>query len=225
MVNVVCVFSGTKFSKDYVYNLKNAVERNTTVPHRFICLSDLNTELPGIDTMQLKPGYSGWWNKIQLFDGRLKGQVVYLDLDTLITGNIDWLLNHRGFFAGIEDLGAINSHQPWLKGRLQSGILSFNADQFGWVWTDFILSISSVMKTHRGDGEYLNSLITKRELLQNIYPDAIKSYKYQVYPDNIGNASIVCFHGRPSIIQSMSETITTPKAVYEPQLWVKEYWK
>lgn len=222
MVTVACVFWGTKFSSDYVYNLKSAVERNTTIEHRFVCFSD--RQLDGIETILLKPGFSSWWNKLQLFDGRLTGNVVYLDLDTLIVDNIDWLLNYKGIFAGIEDLGSINAHQPHLKGRLQSGVLAFNAEVMGGTWLEFLLSHEYVMKTYRGDGEYLDAIIVKKDLLQRLYPNEIKSYKYQVYPDNIDGASIICFHGRPSIIQSMSETITTPMATYEPQSWVKDHW-
>ena len=101
MITVACVLWGNKFSDKYAQNLKSMVERNTTVPHRFICFSDRKIE--GVETKFLRPGMQGWWNKLQLFDGTLKGRVVYLDLDTLITGNIDWLMNYDGAFAGIED--------------------------------------------------------------------------------------------------------------------------
>lgn len=223
MVTVACVFSGDKFSTDYVYNLKSAVERNTTVEHKFVCLTD--KPLPRIDTIPLKPGFTGWWNKMQLFDGRLMGRIVYLDLDTLIVDNIDWLLNYDGVFAGIEDLGSVNQHQPHLKGNLQSGMLAFSGAAMEWVWMEFILNHNSIMKKYRGDGEYLNALILNRELLQHAHPNEIKSYKYQVYPDKVDGASIICFHGRPSIIQSMSETVTTPINTYEPQKWVKDHWR
>lgn len=225
MVTVVCVFWGNKFSKDYVYNLKSAVERNTTVTHKFVCLSD--RVLPGIDTLILKKGYDGWWNKLQMFDGRLQGQIVYLDLDTLIVGNIDWLLNHRGNFSGIEDLGSINKSQPHLKGKLQSAILSFHSAQVvGW-WIAFSFNFKQISGVYRGDGEYLESITNKnnRTLLQDEYPNQIKSYKYQVYPDKFQDTSIICFHGRPSIIQATEEYIVTPRITYHSQEWVKNYWR
>jgi len=96
-----------------------------------------------------------------------------------------------------------------------------------WVYNDFIFSRTNIMSTFRGDGEYLDSVVSKfkRVFLQHEYPNQIKSYKYQVYPNNIKGTSIVCFHGRPSIIQSMSETIQTPIMTYSPQEWVCEYWR
>ena len=57
---------GDKFPEEYVYNLKSMVERNTTFEHNFVVFSD--REWDGIDTRILKPGYDGWWNKLQMFD-------------------------------------------------------------------------------------------------------------------------------------------------------------
>lgn len=221
-VTVCCVFWGNKFTSDYVYNLKKAVEKNSTVPFDFVCYSD--RVLEGIDCKLLAPGLSGWWNKLQLFKGDMKGRVVYFDLDTLITGNIDWLLQYDGSFLGIEDLGAINAHQPHLKGKLQSGVLAWRSEYMNWIYLEFMLQKDEIVSKFRGDGEYLDSIIKHRDLLQDLFPKQLKSYKYEVYPDNIDSASIICFHGRPSIIQSMSEKVTTPMREYLPQPWVKNYW-
>lgn len=228
MITVACVYWGTKFSKDYVYNLKAAVERNTTVPHRFVCLTD--KPLPGIECRFLKPGYESWWNKIQLFDSSqdLGERVVYFDLDTLIVNNIDWLLNHNGWFMGIEDVGAVNKHQPHLKNKLQSGVLAFERNPNSYIWSEFVLGYDRIMDTFRGDGEYLDSVINPyhRTLLQHQYPGQLKSYKYQVYPGPPDEStSVICFHGRPSIEQAMAENITTPMRTYEPQPWIKDYWR
>ena len=230
MITVACVFWGDKFSEDYVYNLKSMVERNTTVPHQFVCFSD--RELEGIKTVKLISGYQGWWNKMQMFntDFRLGNRVVYLDLDTLIVGNIDWLLEYDGMFMGIEDLGAVNEHQPELKGRLQSGVMSWDYRLNSHLWNRFTSSGES--QRYRGDGEYLNHIVPKyqRDFIQKKYKGKLKSYKYQVYSEGItDDLSIICFHGRPSIPQAMTETITTgwknSGKTYEPQDWIKDYWR
>ena len=228
MKTVVCVWWGNKFPIEYVYNLKAGVERNTTIPFNFVCYTDQN--IPGIETRRLKPGFDGWWNKLQIFDPALKAgdQVVYIDLDTIIVGNIDWLLEHKSWFMGIEDVGAVNVHQPHLKGVLQTGVMSFDHDANGFVYVDFVMNYEDIKHDFRGDGEYLNTKINPyhRKLLQHEYPNALKSYKYDIYPNRPQSeeVSIICFHGRPSIIQAMEETITTPMATYDPQPWIKEYW-
>ena len=226
-VTVACVYWGNKFSLDYVYNLKAAVEKNTTVPHKFVVYSD--KAVPNVETKILRPGYEGWWNKLQLFDPANKPseRVVYFDLDTLITSNIDWLLNDRSWFMGIEDVGAVNAHQPHLKNVLQTGVMSWEFNPVSFIWQQFVLSYDRVIDSYRGDGEYLSSVINpyQRTLLQHKYPDKLKSYKYDVYPGPPKEeVSIVCFHGRPSIEQAMNEAVTTAMATYEPQTWIKDYW-
>lgn len=227
MISVVCVCWGSKFPLEYVYNLKSMVETNTTIDHEFVCFSD--KKINGVETRILKPGYDGWWNKLQLFDTSrgLRERVVYLDLDTLITGNIDWLLNYTGRFMGIEDVGAVNSHQPHLKNVLQTGVMAWDYYLNGNIWNT--LSIDEDYRSQfRGDGECLNAYVSPvaRDLLQHVYPGRLKSYKYQVYPNKPSEkTSIVCFHGRPSIIQAINESVTTPMQTYYPQKWIKEYWR
>lgn len=227
-VTVVCVYWGTKFSLDYVYNLKAMVARNTSVPHKFVCYSD--RKLPDIETRILKPGWEGWWNKLQLFDpiNKVSDRYVYFDLDTIITGNIDWLLNARHWFMGIEDVGAVNVHQPHLKNVLQTGVMAWEFNVMDHIWPTFVLGQEVILNKFRGDGEYLSSVINPyaRVLLQHKYPNKLKSYKYDVYPGPPkDDVSIVCFHGRPSIEQAIEHTVATPLRTYEPQLWIKDYWR
>jgi len=221
-VTVCCVLWGDKFSEDYVHNLKAAVERNTTVPHEFVCLSD--RQISGVKTKLLKGGMTGWWNKLQLFDGEIRGRIVYFDLDTIITSSIDWLMKYTGTFAGIEDLGVANAHQQHLKGVMQSGVMAWRSEAMDWVNLEFTLTQAAVTNQFRGDGEYLNHIVKQRDLLQRLYPNSVKSYKYDVYPDKLEQTSVICFHGRPSIIQAMNESVTTPMRTYEPQDWIKDYW-
>jgi hypothetical protein len=227
MKTVVCVWWGDKFSVDYVYNLKAMVERNTTVPFRFVCYSD--KDIPGIETKRLKPGVEGWWNKLQMFDPAMKvgDYVLYFDLDTIITGNIDWLMNYDTWFMGIEDVGAVNAHQPHLKNVLQTGVMTWDHDANSHIYLDFLMNYDRIKNQFRGDGEYLNTKINPyhRKLLQHVFPGKLKSYKYDIYPGPPKeDVSIVCFHGRPSIIQAMEETVVTPVRAYEPQKWIKDYW-
>jgi len=228
MIAVCCVCWGKKFNLDYVYNLKAAVERNTTVEHKFVVYSDRIIE--GVETKLLRPGYSGWWNKLQLFDSANKpaDRMIYFDLDTIITGNIDWLLEDKSWFMGIEDVGSVNAWQPHLKNVLQSGVMSWDFNPVSFIWSEFIMRYDGIVDSFRGDGEYLSSIINpyQRVLLQQKYPGKLKSYKYQVYPSRPNSeTSIVVFHGRPSIEQAFTEQIVTPLQTYEPQEWIKDYWR
>lgn len=84
-LTVVCVLkSGGEYGPRYVEAMRNMVARHLTLPHKFICFSDMG-EGPGFQP--LKYGMPGWWSKLELF--RVKGPVMYFDLDTVILGNID----------------------------------------------------------------------------------------------------------------------------------------
>lgn len=90
MLNVACVLrAGGKvgYTADWVDKLQRGVQRNLTIPHRFVCLSDcpVNCERIELDT-----GDYGFWSKMQLFKpGVLTGPTLYIDLDTVICNNID----------------------------------------------------------------------------------------------------------------------------------------
>jgi len=90
MINIVCVLrQGGKVGYDasWVEKLQNAVTRNLTMPHKFICLSDC--EVP-CERIPLETTGDGFWAKLQLFKpGMFTGPVFYLDLDTVICENID----------------------------------------------------------------------------------------------------------------------------------------
>ena len=48
----------------------------------------------------------------------------------------------------------------------------------------------------------------------------------EMYPNKPDKkTAIVCFHGRPSLIEAQKISITTPMATYKPQNWIAEYWR
>lgn len=94
MLNVVCLLrQGGKvgYNASWVEKLKRGVERNLTIPHRFVCFSDCDVPC---ERIPLLSGDHGFWSKMQMFQsGLLLGPVLYLDLDTVICQNIDEIVN------------------------------------------------------------------------------------------------------------------------------------
>jgi hypothetical protein len=102
MQTVICMKWGTAYGAEYANTLYSMVKRNTVRPLRLICFTDdasgLDSNidalpLPSIalpQSHQLKP-----WRKIALLKrdlAGLSGDVLFLDLDVVVTGSID------GFF-------------------------------------------------------------------------------------------------------------------------------
>jgi len=97
MLNFACVFYGDKYCVpptapwSYVTNLYNMVQKNLTIPHRFICFTDniiIHKRKEFKDTnIEFRPfkrhDLQGWFNKLQLFSpgSQLEGDTLYMDLD------------------------------------------------------------------------------------------------------------------------------------------------
>ncbi|MDB6181537.1 glycosyl transferase [Paracoccus fistulariae] len=96
---IICIKWGSKFGPEYVNRLHGMVARNITPPFRLICFTDDGTGLhPDIVTRPLPEFHyeapqrtRGKWPKSRLWGdlGDITGTVLFLDLDVVITGNLD----------------------------------------------------------------------------------------------------------------------------------------
>ncbi|GAA4169154.1 hypothetical protein [Shinella granuli] len=124
MITVACVLkSGGVYTADWVRKLRDGVAANLSLPHRFVCLSDV--EVP-CERVPLTEAWPGWWSKIELF--RLNdGLVLYFDLDSIVVGSLDRIasLPHRFTMAHDFSVGhACSTAMAW------SGDFSFITDAF-----------------------------------------------------------------------------------------------
>lgn len=101
---LICINWGTKYGANYINRLYGMVARNITPPFTLTCFTD-NTQgiraevhtapLPEL-SFEVPKTQKGIWPKCRLWSeklGDLSGPVLFLDLDLVITGNLD------GFFA------------------------------------------------------------------------------------------------------------------------------
>src|SRR3990167_11446347 len=84
------------YDESHVRRLKQMVERNLTLPHEFICVSD--RPIGGIKTIPLDFTtfvHGTRFAKLMMYapEGKLAGKrLLYLDLDTVVTGSLDSLV-------------------------------------------------------------------------------------------------------------------------------------
>jgi hypothetical protein len=102
---VICMKWGTRYGPEYVNTLFSMVSRNTKRPLRFVCFTDSTLgvdpriecqKLPEI-TVDAKTGVLPW-RKISLWQenvGGLSGNVLFLDVDVIITGSIDSFFDYK----------------------------------------------------------------------------------------------------------------------------------
>lgn len=227
MTTVVLIYkTGGDYTPLDVARLARALRRNLTVPYKIVCMTDdapaiLRTAtVDGIIT--LNHDLPGWWSKLELF--KVHGPVLYIDLDTVIVGNIDVLALIIAEF-GPKDLLMLRG---FYKQDQCSGIMGWNANMH-WIFDKFAKHRSEFIqramrwdnKMYRGDQEWLSAVVTPRlnvSMAQDVQPGII-SYKVDVKSqDRINSclpedASIVCFHGKPR-----------PHEVKPVPKWMEQHW-
>lgn len=226
MINIVCLKWGDKFSSDYVNHLFLGIERNTTVPFRFHCFTEDKTDiLPNIECHALPDlDITGWWYKLWLFSDDMPfdpgERIMFFDLDTIVTGNIDNILEYD-CPAGI--VGLRNFYRP---NRFASGLLMWLHGSQTHVWQRFLLDPQQAQKlSPDGDQEWTEQNIHGSTFWQTEFPDCIYSYKQSCSKGLPENASIVCYHGTPSIVESFTKTVKNYDGLWHPQEWPKLYWR
>lgn len=199
-IAVICVLkSGGDFTPSDVGKLKIMLGKNTTVPYRFYCLTDVHGMNNCVETLPLLNNYPGWWSKIELFRDDLveADRIVYFDLDTIILANIDDLLLQDKCFIGLRPFNLKRS--KW-EGYVASAILSWhNNSTYNFIFNDFnYVHHSSVFK---GDQDYISNILTERDKLFYHWQDLVSgicSYKRHVRSRGLlEGMRVVCFHGFP----------------------------
>lgn len=234
---VICVKWGNKFSADYVNKLYNMVSRNLTIPHRFVCLTDNPDDLAaGIETKKLQLNFEYCWTKLELFkDGNFAEEelCLYLDLDIVITGNIDDLVTFKTDeqFIGLYDWYStrnpfFNSSVMRFYGNSATKIINalikkLEDGQVRWdrEYDKYLGSLDKVVlwegNTRYGsDQEWISRLVyPKKELKRHCFPDPwILSYKKHGRERLPRGCKIMVFHGFPKPHETDND-------------YVKEHWR
>lgn len=116
MITVACVWVGNKYPVEYVEKLARMVARHLSRPHRFVCLTDNDAVVAGVEFVNIAElGLREWWAKMALFSPEIRGagRCVYLDLDTVIVGSIDPLADYSGEFAICENFTRLAGNKGW----------------------------------------------------------------------------------------------------------------
>lgn len=183
MNTVVCVKVGTKYGAEYVNRLQRMIVRHTEQPTRLLCLTDdpfkVECDVDFIDTE-----LQGWWSKLILFKPHpgLPDKFVYMDLDTVIIDNIDWLFDYDGEFKIVKD---------WWAPGYNSSVMCMKKGNLTHVWDQLTMA---VLQQHHGDQDWITRMVTNADIFEK---DRVGSYKANNLALSPFPYSIVCFHGDP----------------------------
>ena len=207
MIRVVCVKWGNKYPAEWVHRLKAMVDRYLTLEHTFVCMTDNPVE--GVDCVPCAEGLPTWWSKVALFQpGLFPGLNLYLDLDVVITANIDGMVTENmavGHVHAPDDfsyslispkvnIGAETRRLLGGEGTVNSSVMIWHDDAGRAVWDEF--KPEKMQEVH-GDQNWITQALWPHTL-RLMSPDWICSYKYHVQRGE-KIAPIVVFHGEPKV--------------------------
>lgn len=199
MVTVACVlYQGEDvpahslgiFTPEWVDRLYRGIRRNTSHPFRFVCYCDREYEFhEPVERRMLKLPYRNMFSLLEVFREDL-GRVVFMGLDTIITGDLDGLMSYDGPFAMLRD--------PYFPERPCSGVMAFPYTPQ--VWENFERDHEKHAKAHTmfGQPSDMIYLATQQHVLIDDHVDGIYSYKVHIKPNPalLQKSRIVYFHGR-----------------------------
>ena len=143
MKNVVCIKWGEKFGVEYVNKLYNAVQRNLSLKHRFICLTDdAEGIVAGVETFDIpRADLKICWNKLALFDRgihNIEGQILFLDLDVVIVKPIDdlFLFQPESKFVSIKEWVSVDYALPDMT-PFNASAMRFDVGAFPFIVEEF----------------------------------------------------------------------------------------
>lgn len=199
---IVCLKAGPKYGPEYVNRLWAGVATFLQLPYRFVCLTENRVGLrEEIETLPLElGGLIGWWHKIALFKppgGLENSRLVFLDLDTVIVGNINFLFDYQGPFAILRDFYRPNGYG--------SAVMSIAPGYGRGIWERFVEHPKLWMAEYPGDQDWIRKCVEDADLWQELYPGKIVSYKVHCEKGVSNDARIVCFHGEPKPADLRSE--------------------
>lgn len=229
-VDCACVIHGDVYSWHYVDVLYNMLCRNLS---RGVCMHVYTEQDRSVPDHMIKhvltewPGIKGskksWWYKMQLFNTDLyQGQLLYLDLDTVIVGNLDWITQlSQAHFWAIRDFKTL--WQPKFQG-INSSVMYWHTEKFKTVWQEFSKhDVPRLCAKYHGDQEYLSSVLKPTQ--RRFFPEkSAQSWRWQAFDGGIDPytrrhqhpglgtqidpaTSLLIFHGQPKPDQVQDSVI------------------
>lgn len=191
-LNICVLRSGGEYRPEHVRALAQRIPK-------LVCLSDV--PIPGVQTVTMLHDWPGWWCKMELFRPDIYGDLFYLDLDTVVVGDIERLAS-AGQTTMLSDF--------YFPERPASGLMYLSAADREIVWQEWIKDPAGHMARcgSLGDQKLIGDCLPHAARWQDDYPGEVISYKVHVCTRQQasrgqgngqlpGGAKIVCFHGQP----------------------------
>ena len=240
---VICMKWGRRYPADFVNRLHGMVMRNTNRPTRLVCYTDDPTDLhPDIVHYPLPPielpDTMAWtpWRKISLWQESLQGiegDVLFLDLDVVVTGNLDRLFDYEpGKFAVI-----LNWTQA-ARGVANTSVFRFHIGMAPEIFHRVVNDPLGTWKIHQNEQDVIAEMIPDKVFWPEPWVVSFKHSLMPKWPMNFfltptlpQSAKIVVFTGKPDPDEALVGVYPVKhpiKRLYKyvrPTPWIGEHWR
>ena len=184
MQTIISMKWGTRYGPEFVNRLNKSIQRHTKRQTQLICFTDNNV---GIDdqvicyplpSIKLPQKISNTpWRKLSVWQYplyNLKGDILFLDLDLVVTGNIDRFFDFKpGQYCVIENWTQIGQNIG------NTSCFRFPAGKYNYIFNDFQNEPVQIWKKYHIEQIYLSDKIKD----QIFWPsDWCKSFKHNLLP-------------------------------------------
>lgn len=240
---IVCMKWGERYSSDYVNYLWSMISRNTKRNTQLICYTDNPVgvvpdvkcyPLPEISLpkrIENKP-----WRKISLWRPELtglSGDVLFVDLDVVITGSIDDFFDYEpnSTFCVIE-----NWSQPGSKIG-NTSVYRFRVGAHPYLFNDLVNDPDRILASFPNSQTYISRSIREMRYWPQSWCVSFKHSLLPRWPLNFfksaplpPNTKVVCFTGKPDPDEARDGRWPSAwyKKVYKyvrPTPWIGEHWR
>lgn len=222
-IDCACVIHSDGYDWDYVERLYNMLSRHITPGIRFHVYTEADRPVPDkfikheLDDWKIAGRKRSWWYKMQLFNTEHhRGPLLYFDLDTVITSNIDWIWQASpGYLWAVRDFKHL--WKPNFQG-INSSVMWWDTTKYEHIWKNFKQQdLDRIILDYHGDQDYITDMIPihNRRFFDT---HRVKSWRWQCLDGGYDfvkrqhltpsagtqippSTSILVFHGNPKPAQ------------------------
>jgi hypothetical protein len=241
---------GTRYGPEYVNLLYSMVKRHTQRPLRFVCFTDDTHGIEsGVETQDLPPIEIPQslshkpWRKLSLWQkdlAPLQGDILFFDLDILVTGNIDQFFDYRPelSFCVIHNWTTKNSSNKIQKIAGNTSCFRFRAGHHHYLFDYFETNPNEVRNRYGNEQVYISNEISEIDYWPDEWCVSFKHSLLPTWPQRMfreaqlpPKVKVVAFTGKPDIDDVIAGTwpeksiLKRPfKRFVKPQ-WVEAHWR
>ncbi len=182
MLKICTVYHKGLYTPDYVGKFYRAIKRNSSINFQRVCISDdPNVEADFVLPLNPHSNIKYHWHKLKFFSPQFAHQmrgddIIIMDIDQVITGNIDELLKYP------VEKGKLLTYEAWWDRILKKngGFYKFKSGTLNHIWDKFSLNPEFWQLNYYNLVLYIKNIMVNKIMFLTKLKINIQLKRYQV---------------------------------------------